>query len=138
MKDVQNRERTAQAKPLAAIGELQFDYVGRKNDRSNKKTYFNSWYTWPHYEKYCIRCLFCWLTVCIQKINEINQFHMEIFLFKESCNMIGWETFHRVSTKILYKYSLISPDFSPLIPTKLPWFFSDFWHTARYIMMDQA
>ena len=89
VKDVQNRERTAQAKPLAAIGELQFDYVGRKNDRSNKKTYFNSWYTWPHYEKYCIRCLFCWLTVCIQKINEINQFHMEIFLFKESCNMIG-------------------------------------------------
>ena len=37
MKDVQNRERTAPAKPLVAIGELQCDYVSSKNDRSNKK-----------------------------------------------------------------------------------------------------
>ena len=41
MKDVQNRERTAPAKPLVAIGELQFDYVSSKNDRSNKKAYFD-------------------------------------------------------------------------------------------------
>ena len=41
MKDVQNRERTAPAKPLVAIGELQCDYVSSKNDRSNKKTYLD-------------------------------------------------------------------------------------------------
>ena len=40
MKDVQNRERTAPAKPLVAIGELQFDYVNSENDRSNKKNLF--------------------------------------------------------------------------------------------------
>ena len=40
VKDVQNRERTAPAKPLVAIGELQFDYVSSKNDRSNKKNLF--------------------------------------------------------------------------------------------------
>ena len=37
VKDVQDRERTAPAKSLVAIGELQFDYVNCKNDRSNKK-----------------------------------------------------------------------------------------------------
>ena len=31
------QEHTAPAKPLVAIGELQFDYVSSKNDRSNKK-----------------------------------------------------------------------------------------------------
>ena len=40
MKDVQNRERTAPAKPLVVIGELQFDYVSSKNDQSNKKSLF--------------------------------------------------------------------------------------------------
>ena len=40
MKDVQNREHTALAKPLVAIGELQCDYVSSKNDQPNKKTYF--------------------------------------------------------------------------------------------------
>ena len=40
MKDVQNRERTVPAKPLVAIGELQFDYISSKNDRSNKKNLF--------------------------------------------------------------------------------------------------
>ena len=34
------QERTAPAKPLVAIGELQFDYVSSKNDRSNKKNLF--------------------------------------------------------------------------------------------------
>ena len=37
---LQNRERTAPAKPLVAIGELQFDYVSSKNDRPNKKNLF--------------------------------------------------------------------------------------------------
>ena len=42
MKDVQNRERTAPAKPLVVIGELQFDYVklNKKNVQSNKKSLF--------------------------------------------------------------------------------------------------
>ena len=40
VKDVKNRERTASAKPLVAIGELQFDYVSSKNDQSNKKNLF--------------------------------------------------------------------------------------------------
>ena len=42
MKDVQNREHTALAKPLVAIGELQCDYVSSKNDQPNKKTYFDT------------------------------------------------------------------------------------------------
>ena len=37
---VQNRERTASAKPLVAIAELQFDYISSTNDRSNKKNLF--------------------------------------------------------------------------------------------------
>ena len=40
MKDVQNREHTAPATPLVTIGELQYDYVSSKNDRSNKKILF--------------------------------------------------------------------------------------------------
>ena len=40
MKDVQNREHTALAKPLVAIGELQCDYVSSKNDQPNKKNLF--------------------------------------------------------------------------------------------------
>ena len=40
MKDVQNREHTAPAKSLVAIGELQCDYVSSKNDRLNKKNLF--------------------------------------------------------------------------------------------------
>ena len=36
------QERTAPAKPLVAIGELQFDHVSSKNNRSNKKNLFQS------------------------------------------------------------------------------------------------
>ena len=37
---VQNRERTASAKALVAIAELQFDYTSSTKDRSNKKNLF--------------------------------------------------------------------------------------------------
>ena len=33
------QERTAPAKPLVAIGELQFDHVSSKNNRSNKNLF---------------------------------------------------------------------------------------------------
>ena len=41
-------------------------------------------------------CINLWKTsmfICMPKINLINYFFLEVLNFKESCNLIGWQSF---------------------------------------------